>query len=112
VENSTLDEDKVLPYDQIRAAVFYPDRDDIRQTDNLCHELAVTASTAFLIEFRNESKATSQYLSSIGGENSLAVLSESKRRAGLGKELSNSTSESLHGTVTCHCCPSLSQELA
>ncbi len=30
----------------------------------------------------------------------MAVLSESKRRAGLGKESSNSTSESLHGTVT------------
>ncbi len=42
VENSILDEDKVLPYDQIRAAVFYPDRDDIRQTNNLCLELAVT----------------------------------------------------------------------
>ena len=30
----------------------------------------------------------------------MAVLSESKRRAGLGKDLSNSTSESQHGTVT------------
>lgn len=100
VENTKSEDDKVLPYDQLRAAVFYPDRDDIRRTDALCRELAVTAASAFLIEFRNESKATAQYLSSIGGENSLAVLSESKRKAGLGKESSNSTSESLHGTVT------------
>ena len=62
--------------------------------------MAVTAASAFLIEFRDENKATAQYLSSIGGENSLAVISESKRKAGLGKESSNSTSESLHGTVT------------
>ena len=100
VENTKSEDDKVLPYDLIRAAVFYPDRDDIRKTDDLCRELAVTAASAFLIEFRDESKATAQYLSSIGGENSLAVLSESKRKAGLGKESSNSTSESLHGTVT------------
>ena len=100
VENTKSEDDKVLPYDLIRAAVFYPDRDDIRKTDDLCRELAVTAASAFLIEFRDESKATAQYLSSIGGENSLAVISESKRKAGLGKESSNSTSESLHGTVT------------
>eukprot|EP00956_Cyclotella_meneghiniana_P011123 scaffold15566_cov34-Cyclotella_meneghiniana.AAC.1 len=100
VENTKSEDDKVLPYDLIRAAVFYPDRDDIRKTDDLCRELAVTAASAFLIEFRDERKATAQYLSSIGGENSLAVISESKRKAGLGKESSNSTSESLHGTVT------------
>jgi hypothetical protein len=37
VVNSTSDDDKILPYDQIRAAVFYPNRDDIRKTDSLCH---------------------------------------------------------------------------
>jgi hypothetical protein len=29
VENSKLDDDKVVPYDNIHAAVFYPDHDDI-----------------------------------------------------------------------------------
>jgi hypothetical protein len=69
-------------------------------TDTLCHELAVTAATAFLIEFCDESKATLDYLSSIEGKSSLAVLTESQRKAGIGKESSNSTSESLHGTTT------------
>eukprot|EP00956_Cyclotella_meneghiniana_P019144 scaffold32561_cov32-Cyclotella_meneghiniana.AAC.5 len=100
VVNSKDDEDKVLPYDEILAAVFYPNRKDIIQTDELCRELAVTAATAFLVEFRDESKATSNYLSSIGGKSSLAVLTESQRKSGIGKESSNSTSESLHGTTT------------
>ena len=100
VVNSKDEEDKVLPYDEIRAAVFYPNRKDIIQTDTLCRELAVTAATAFLIEFRDERKATSTYLSSIEGKSSLAVLTESQRKAGFGKESSNSTSESLHGTTT------------
>eukprot|EP00956_Cyclotella_meneghiniana_P008423 scaffold11328_cov66-Cyclotella_meneghiniana.AAC.8 len=100
VVNSKDDEDKVLPYDEIRAAVFYPNRKDIIQTDELCRELAVTAATAFLVEFRDESKATSNYLSSIGGKSSLAVLTESQRKSGIGKESSNSTSELLHGTTT------------
>ena len=38
VENTKSDDDKVLPYDQIRAAVFYPDRDDIRKTAMLSVE--------------------------------------------------------------------------
>ena len=79
---------------------FYPNRKDIISTDTLCRELAVTTATAFLIEFRDESKATSDYFSSIEGKSSLSVLTESQRKAGIGKELSNSTSESLHGTTT------------
>ena len=67
VENTKSDDEKVLPYDALRAAVFYPDRDDIRRTESLCLELAVTAATAFLIEFRDEKKATAQYLPSIEG---------------------------------------------
>ncbi len=98
--NSKDDEDNFLPYDEFRAAVFYPNRKDIISTDTLCRELAVVAATAFLIEFRDESKATSEYLSSIEGKSSLAILTESQRKAGIGKESSNSTSESLHGMTT------------
>ena len=33
--------DKVLPYDEIRASVFYPNRVDIRQSRDLCLQLCV-----------------------------------------------------------------------
>ena len=45
VMNSKDNMDKVLPYDEIRAAVFYPNRKDIISTDTLCCELAVTVAS-------------------------------------------------------------------
>jgi len=42
-------DEKVLPWDHLRAAVFYPSRADIVQTHDLCCQLAVVASATFLI---------------------------------------------------------------
>jgi hypothetical protein len=100
ISRSTSIDDKVLPFDQIRAAVFYPDRVDIIQTEKLCKEIGVDAASAFLVEFRDERKATSKHLSSIGGEYSMEMISENDRKAGLGKEASNSISESVHAAAT------------
>jgi hypothetical protein len=60
VSGSTDLDNKVLPL-----AVFYPDRVDIIQTNPLCPEFGVDAAASFLIQFREESKATSKHLSSI-----------------------------------------------
>ena len=87
-------DDKFLPVDELRAALFYPSRADIMQTDDLCTELGVVCAMAFLKEFRDTSKATHNYLSSIDGQFSLKVISDDMKKAGLGKEASNSTSES------------------
>jgi hypothetical protein len=51
ISRSTSIDDKVLPFDQIRAAVFYPDRVNIIQTQKLCKEIGVDAASAFLVEF-------------------------------------------------------------
>eukprot|EP00956_Cyclotella_meneghiniana_P014747 scaffold22205_cov76-Cyclotella_meneghiniana.AAC.14 len=87
-------DEKVLPVDELRAALFYPSRADIMQTDDLCTELGVVSAMAFLKEFRDTTKATHNYLSSIDGRYSLKTISNETRKAGLGKEASNSTSES------------------
>ena len=87
-------DETVLPIDELRAALFYPTRADIMQTNDLCSELGVVCSVAFLKEFRDTTKATHNYLSSIDGQYSLKVISSDMREAGLGKEASNSTSES------------------
>jgi hypothetical protein len=87
-------DDKVLQVDELRAALFHHSRADIMQTDDLCSELGVVCAMAFLKEFRDTSKATHNYLSSIDGQFSLKVISDDIKKAGLGKEASNNTSES------------------
>ncbi len=79
-------DDKVLPVDKLRAALFYPSHADIMQTDDLCSELGVVCAMAFLKEFRDTSKATHNYLSSIDGQFSLKVISDDMKKAGLGKD--------------------------
>jgi hypothetical protein len=51
-------DETVLPIDELRAALFYPTRADIMQTNDLCSELGVVCSVAFLKEFRDTTKAT------------------------------------------------------
>jgi hypothetical protein len=60
--------EKVLAYDELRAALFYPSRADIVQTGALCGELGAIAAMAFLTEFRDTSKPTYHYLSSADGQ--------------------------------------------
>ena len=91
---------KILPYDELRAELFYPSRIDIRQTDGLVSRLGEEAATTFLIEFCDTSKATSAYLSSIGGKFSKSKLSDQDRMAGMNKDASNSISESNHASST------------
>ena len=49
---------KVLPYDLLRAAVFYPTRCDIRQSQDYSLDLCVKVATIMQAEFRNETKNT------------------------------------------------------
>ena len=100
VSNNNDYESKELPYDKLRHSLFYPSRADIIQTHNVCCEIAVEAAGAFLREFRDPSKATHNYLSSIDGKWSQSVISDEVRQSGFGKEASNSISESAHAAST------------
>ena len=67
----TSDRDhKVQPYQLLREELFYPTRKDIQQTYDLTCQLACEAATIYLMEFRDPTKATSEYLSSISGPKS------------------------------------------
>ena len=61
------EEDKVLPWDLLRSKFFYPTRKYIIYTNSFCIELTCEAASIFRVEFRDERKAISKYLSSIGG---------------------------------------------
>ena len=67
---------------------------------DLCCQLGEESAAAFLREFRDPSKATHNYLSSIRGKYSIAVISGDDRKASLGKEASNSIAESIHAAST------------
>ena len=94
------EEDKTLPYDVMRAAVFYPTRRDIVQSTDLSLQLGVRIATTMRAEFVNPKKNTARYLSAIGGKSSLAEISEEQRVAGFGVDASNSVSESVHAAST------------
>ena len=55
---------KVLPFDLLRAELFYPSRDENKATDTLCTTMAVVMAKAILVELRDTSKATHEHLSS------------------------------------------------
>ena len=93
-------DDKVLPYDLLRAMMFFPTRVDIRQSQDQSCRLAEVAACRFVVEFRDESKATAAYLNSIGGLKSRDKISIIERQANMGKDASNSISESLHASST------------
>ena len=58
------------------------------------------AATVFLNEFRNKTKVTTNYLSSIGGKKSCVKITEEVRKAGMNKLASNSISESARAGLT------------
>jgi hypothetical protein len=93
------EDDEVLPYVELHSKFFYPSRADIHQTNSLVCRLAEDAASTFLVEFRDTSKATSTYLSSIGGKY-IAALVNTDDRICLHKEASNSIAKSNHASST------------
>ena len=64
---SQAEEDKVYPYDLLRAELYFPTRKDILQSSTFYALISVKASSEFRVEFRDERKATSKYVSDIKG---------------------------------------------
>ncbi len=97
----TRDSDhKVQPYQLLREELFYPTRKDIQQTYNLTCQLACEAATIFLMEFRDPTKATSEYLSSISRPKSWCNASDETKSMLLNVSASNSVSEANHASST------------
>jgi hypothetical protein len=62
--------------------------------------MAVEAATVFLIEFRDPTKVTSQYLSSISGSKSWGCQSSEVNALSLHVSASNSVPEAIHASST------------
>jgi hypothetical protein len=93
-------ENKVKPYQLLRKELFYPTRKDIQQTYDLTCQLACEAASIFLMEFRDPTKATSKYLSSISRPKSWCSASDETKSMFLNVSASNSVSEANHASYT------------
>ena len=100
VSGSRRKEDKVLPFDLLRAELFYPTRAENRQTHDMCCRLAVEIATTILMELRDLEKATHKYLTSAEGMYSSGKITEADRRACMNMMAHNSISESNHASST------------
>ena len=97
----TRDSDhKVQPYQLLCEELFYPTRKDMQQTYDLTCQLACEAATIFLMELRNPTKATSEYLSSIIGPESWCNASVETKSMLLNVSASNSVLEANHALST------------
>ena len=74
IGGSRTQDDKVLPYDILIAELFYPVRNENRQTHNLSIRLGELIADTMLIELRDKSKNTWEYLSSCDGRYSKKTL--------------------------------------
>ena len=97
---SRAKDDKVMPWDMCRAAIFYPTRKDIVEAEDVSVSMSVQVAITMMRECRDETKATADYLSAINGKRSMIKVTEEEKLAGRGKDASNSVSESLHSSST------------
>jgi len=58
----------VLPFHKLNEELFCPTRKENVETTGLCDMMAWEIADCMLQELRDETKATSDYLSSVGGE--------------------------------------------
>ena len=84
-KTETIDGSKVLPFDILNAELFYPEREENKQTDDLVKKMAVEVANCLLTELRDPKKATSDYFSSKKGEFSWGQTFNEEHEASLGQ---------------------------
>lgn len=92
--------DKMLPFDQLRAELFYPQSKTNQDTTEMVEALAVEVAKAILTELRDPNKATSNYLTSASGKFSWGYTSAADKVSGLGKCATNDDAERPFGGLT------------
>src|SRR6056300_1299243 len=93
-QTSALDGSKVLPFDQLNAELFYPDRKENKETTGMVELMAIEVAKCMLQELRDPDKATSEYLSSIGGQFSWGKTTDEEHHACIGRMATNDPAES------------------
>ena len=91
---------KVLPYDLLRAELFFPAREENQATDTVCTNMAVELAQTMLVELRDPKKATSDYLSSEEGQFSWGQTTQSEHEACIGLMATNNMAESPFAGLT------------
>jgi hypothetical protein len=99
-QTPAMDGHKVLPFDTLNAELFYPQREENKDTTKLVHDMAVEVAKCLLQEFRDPKKATSDYLSSDGGKFSWGQTTQEEHVAFLGKMATNDPAESPFAGLT------------
>ena len=99
-QTSALDGSKVLPFDQLNAELFYPNRKENTETTGMVELMAVEVAKCMLQELRDPDKATSNYLSSIGGQFSWGKTTDEEHHACIGKMATNDPAESPFAALT------------
>ncbi len=100
VHGSREKADRWLPFDELRTELFFPTQNYVHQTHSIACRLAEVAAATFLIEFRDPKKATLDYLSSISGIRSWAMVSDEDKLGSQGKDATTSILESMHASST------------
>ena len=99
-QTSALDGSKVLPFDQLNAELFYPDRKENKETTGMVELMAIEVAKCMLQELRDPDKATSDYLSSTGGEFSWGKTTDEEHHACIGRMATNDPAESPFAALT------------
>ena len=99
-QTPNIDGSKVLPFDQLKAELFYPQRIENKATDNLVEKMSVEVAQCMLTELRDPKKATSDYLTSADGKFSWGYTTQEEHHACIGKMATNDPAESPFAQLT------------
>ena len=84
---------KVIQMDQLTCELFFPSREENKDTTVLATSMAVIMAKCWLKELRDPKKGTLNYLTSVDGKFSWGNTSEEVHEAFLGKYTTNDTAE-------------------
>lgn len=99
-QTTTMDGSKVLPFDQLNAELFYPDRKENIETTDTVLSMAVEMAKCMIEELENPTKATSDYLSCIDGKFSWGETTDDEHHACIGRMATNDPAESPFAALT------------
>ena len=99
-QTPAIDGSKVLPYDQLNAELFYPQRKENAETTDTVILMASEVAEVIVKELRDPKKATSNYLTSVKGKFSWGQTTDEEHFAFLGKMATNDPAETPFASLT------------
>ena len=89
---------KILPFDLLRAELFYPVRVENIQSNEMTLKIGTEMARVMALDMEDELKATKDYI--LDGIHSVQNTDEEERQANMGRHASNSLSEACHAHST------------